>query len=562
MKKKIINIMLGFCFAFLCFFMISRNVKAEEIDSGKCGENVNWSMDDNGTLTISGTGSTYDYNEDEQSAPWYKYTTSYENVAIEKVIIESGITRIGNELFYGCGQLTDISIPESITEIAHYAFGECYNLETINLPENVFCASTAMGNCGIKRIFLPKGFISDVGQNPFVGSTNLEYIEVSSENLTYYTEDGVLYDKTFNSILCYPPSKEGNSFSIPDTISVIGDKAFYRNKYLETIIIPNSIISIWGGSFVNCEKLQTINIPDSVGNDSSISFEGCWELKNVTLSKNLVEIESYMFSDCMKLESITLPTNIKKIGAGAFSNCTNLKKVVIPDSVTEIEEDENEDAVFRWCENVTIYGYTNSYAETYAKKYNIPFISIGVSSGNNDNNENDNNQSELPSENSSPQQPVPSTGSQTTPIKDTAPAVGERINDTRTNAVYTITGNTDDNRTVEYIKPSVQTAKVTIPSVVTIQGKNYQVTAIANKAFKNNKKVKKIMIPSTVKKIGKQAFFNCKKLKNIVIKTKKLKNNSVGKKAFKGISAKAVIKVPKTKQVVYRKILKKKGIIL
>ena len=78
----------------------------------------------------------------------------------------------------------------------------------------------------------------------------------------------------------------------------------------------------------------------------------------------------------------------------------------------------------------------------------------------------------------------------------------------------------------------------------------------------NNKKLKKVVIPSTVRKIGKQAFVNCKKLKNIVIKTKKLKNNSIGKKAFKGISAKAVIKVPKAKQVVYRKILKKKGIIL
>ena len=112
-------------------------------------------------------------------------------------------------------------------------------------------------------------------------------------------------------------------------------------------------------------------------------------------------------------------------------------------------------------------------------------------------------------------------------------AVGDCITDFGSNAIYRITNNTDENRTVEYVKPLTQTAKIIISSTVVIQGKSYQVIAIANKAFKNSRKVKKIVIPSTVKNIGKQAFFNCKKLKNIVIKTKKLKNNSVERKHLK-----------------------------
>ena len=284
------------------------------------------------------------------------------------------------------------------------------------------------------------------------------------------------------------------------------------------------------------------------------SQRGNYNLKEVKLPGYLTEIPIGMFSGCQGLESFTIPDGITKIGAEAFAECTNLKKIVIPSSVTEIEEEGYYgdlaylEGAFYDCDNLTIYGYTGSYAETYAKENNIPFVSLDGTSGGNDN-----LKPEIPSQN-------PSTGSPATPVEDTAPAVGERINDTRTNAVYTITGSTDDNRTVEYIKPSVQTAKVTIPSVVTVQGKSYQVTAIANKAFKNNKKVKKIVIPATIKKIGKQAFFKCKKLKNIVIKTKKLKNNSVGKKAFKGISAKAVIKVPKAKKAVYQKMLRKKGL--
>lgn len=87
----------------------------------------------------------------------------------------------------------------------------------------------------------------------------------------------------------------------------------------------------------------------------------------------------------------------------------------------------------------------------------------------------------------------------------------------------------------------------------------YPVTEIAAKAFKNNKTLKKIVIPSTVTKIGKAAFQNCKKLKNITIKTKKLKPKTVGAKAFKGIHARAVFKLPKKQRRVYKKVLLKKG---
>ena len=101
---------------------------------------------------------------------------------------------------------------------------------------------------------------------------------------------------------------------------------------------------------------------------------------------------------------------------------------------------------------------------------------------------------------------------------------------------------------------------MTIPSTVTYQGRKYQVTSIAAKAFRNNKKLKKVVIPSTVRKIGKQAFVNCKKLKNITIKANKLTAKSIGSKAFKGINPKATIKVPKKKLKLYKKILRAKGV--
>lgn len=114
---------------------------------------------------------------------------------------------------------------------------------------------------------------------------------------------------------------------------------------------------------------------------------------------------------------------------------------------------------------------------------------------------------------------------------------------------------------VTYKYPVNKKAKTaTIPATVKINGVIYKVTKIADNAFKNNKTVTKIIIPSKVKKIGKKAFYGCKKLKTVIIKTTKLTGKNVGSQAFKGIYSKAKIKVPKSKLTGYKKILRSKGV--
>ena len=158
-----------------------------------------------------------------------------------------------------------------------------------------------------------------------------------------------------------------------------------------------------------------------------------------------------------------------------------------------------------------------------------------------------------------PSQQTPSAQQPQTPsasASSPAPAIGATLVSSDKKTVYKVTGS----NTVEYTKAGSNKAKVTIPSTVTYQGRKYQVTSIGAKAFKNNKKLKKVVIPSTVRKIGKQAFINCKKLKSITIKTNKLNAKAIGSKAFKGINAKATIKVPKKKLKLYKKILRAKGV--
>ena len=101
---------------------------------------------------------------------------------------------------------------------------------------------------------------------------------------------------------------------------------------------------------------------------------------------------------------------------------------------------------------------------------------------------------------------------------------------------------------------------VTIPATIKMDGVTYKVTKIAEKAFKGNKKVQKIVIGKNVKQIGADAFRNCKNLKKIVIQTTKLNDKNVHKKAFRGVTKKTVITVPSKKWKAYKTLLKKKSL--
>lgn len=137
------------------------------------------------------------------------------------------------------------------------------------------------------------------------------------------------------------------------------------------------------------------------------------------------------------------------------------------------------------------------------------------------------------------------------------PAKGTKL--TAKGASYQVTSAAEKNPTVVYKGSKKQKASVTIPDTVTIDKVTYKVTSIAANAFKNNKKLKKVVIGKNVTKIGKKAFYGCSKLKKITVKTTKLTKKNVGRQAFKGIHKKATFKVPKKKISSYRKVFRARG---
>ena len=138
-------------------------------------------------------------------------------------------------------------------------------------------------------------------------------------------------------------------------------------------------------------------------------------------------------------------------------------------------------------------------------------------------------------------------------------SVGTKITDKKTGNIYKVTSSRSSSRTVAFIGNKVKTS-VTIPTTIKIKGATYKVTEISTNAFKNNRKLKKVVIGQNIVKIGKNAFYGCKKLTSVTIKSSRLTLKNIGKNAFKNTSSKATVKVPKKQKAHYNQILKKRGL--
>ena len=155
--------------------------------------------------------------------------------------------------------------------------------------------------------------------------------------------------------------------------------------------------------------------------------------------------------------------------------------------------------------------------------------------------------------------PTPAITSAPTVTPTPSVSVGTKITDKKTGNIYKVTSSRSSSQTVAFIGNKVKTS-VTIPATIKIKGATYKVTEISTNAFKNNRKLKKVVIGQNIVRIGKNAFYGCKKLTSITIKSSRLTLKNIGKNAFKNTSPKATVKVPKKQKALYNQILKKRGL--
>ncbi len=397
MTKKIFTLILALC---VTLFVGALCVSAEEVASGTCGnegDNLTWILDDKGTLTISGTGKMTDWSS-YLNVSWYSYQSS-----IKSVVIEEGITCIGEYALSYCMSLTHVEIPASITSIGDQAFFNCTSLASVKIPESVTSIGySAFNNCkSLSSIEIPAS-VTSIGKYAFSHCQSLISITVDDDNTEYSSDNrGVLYDKNKTAIIQYPAGNSAASYDIPNSVTRIYYSAFRDCINLTSVEIPSSVTSIGDYAFSHCQSLASIKIPASVTSMGVTVFYYCTNLTSVEISSSVTSIGDYAFSHCYSLANIEIPENVTSIGDSAFADCKSLTSIEIPVNVTSIGNSAFIDSrslekvtiysknvsfgsyVFRSCPaSLTIYGYTGSSAETYAEENNILFKEIRVTPSN------------------------------------------------------------------------------------------------------------------------------------------------------------------------------------
>jgi hypothetical protein len=279
MKTKIL-------FLWIVLLMGAATSFAEEV-GGKCGENLTWILSE-GTLTISGTGAMSNYSS--SNVPWYSYRNS-----IKTVIIEDGVTSIGNDAFvgYGYANLTSVTIGNSVTSIGNYAFCECYNLTLVTIPNSVISIGNyAFYGCNLTSVTIPNS-VTNIGDGAFDWCSSLTAIDVSEDNTAYSSENGVLFNKEKTILVQYPEGKPDVDYAIPNSVTDIGDWAFDNCDNLTSVTIPNSVTDIGNGAFAWCSSLTSvINLHPTPQNIASNVFNSV-NLNNATLYVPAESVEDY-----------------------------------------------------------------------------------------------------------------------------------------------------------------------------------------------------------------------------------------------------------------------------
>ena len=310
-------------------YMLKYSVIQKESGQSSC----EWSLND-GVLTISGTGNMENY--EKYKAPW-----SYETFS--KVVIEEGVTSIGDYSFFGCADNLDVSIPSTLTEIGYGAFGNdsIYGTAiTITIPDSV----------------------TFIAQDAFLqGRTNF-YCSKDSYAYSYATSKEMPVNGSGTTGDCVWSVKDdvltiSGSGRMKDYSSIDGNfgeigytyRSFEFAPWPTTIkkaVIEEGVTYIGKGAFFNCALLEEVEIPCGV---EEIGYEA--------------------FLSCRSIENLVIPDGVTELGEMTFSDCYNLKNITIPESVTQIGE-----YLFENSNNVTVYCYEDSAAHIYAVDNDIPYV--------------------------------------------------------------------------------------------------------------------------------------------------------------------------------------------
>lgn len=363
------------------------------------------------------------------------------------------------------GTAADLEIPQdidgySVTTIGDYAFEKCTSLISVTIPAGIIV----------------------IGDGAFWDCQSLANINVSADNTTYTSVDGVLFSKNMTDLLQYPIGNTRTEYVIPDGVMNITDYFLWDCKTLKTLTIPYSVTSIGENALWRCMSLENINV--SADNKVYSSVDGVLFNKDKTellqypigntrteysIPNGVISIADYSFPECASIESITFSDSVTTIDEMAFPACSSLKSVELGSGVKTIG-----DYAFAWCEALTDvkipYGVTT--IGEFAFDSCTSFANIT--------------------------------------FPDSVTSIGQNV--IWGTAYYKDEANWEND--VLYVDNHLITSKSTINGDYVIKDGT---KTIANSAFSNCESLENITIPNSVVFIGQFGFYRCSSLKNVTI---------------------------------------------
>ena len=367
MRKRLLSFVLAVLM--IASLLPATALAADVVTSGTCGaegdgSNLTWTLDSEGLLTISGTGRMRDY-KGNGNVPWCDYSYN-----VKSVLILSGVTYIGDFAFSVLNHLMSVVISDSVASIGHQCFFSCDSLTGIWVNEgNIYYSNSA------------DGVLFNKDKTTLIQCPGAFKAYTIPDSVTSIGEDAFASCESLTSVI------------IPDSVTSIGRYAFDACDSLTSVMIPDSVTSIGKDAFSFCDSLTGIwvsegnndyssdasgvlfnkakttlircpgtfkayAIPDSVTSIGADAFEGCSSLTSVTIPGSVTRIDEWAFRGCSSLTSVTIPNSVTRIGEYAFFNCISLTSVTIPNSVTFIAEYAFDD-----CTSLTDVYYAGSEAQ-------------------------------------------------------------------------------------------------------------------------------------------------------------------------------------------------------
>jgi len=434
-----------------------------------------------GELIEAGLDIETDFSSSSASSKNINILNSYGNKY--KLIVDGSVTSIGDYALYNCNKLIEIILTNRVSAIGNNAFYFNTSLTSITIPNSV----TSIGNnafyynTSLTSITIPSS-VTSIGNNVFGYCSKLESIVVDENNFVYDSRENsnAIIEKATNTLIvgC-------KNTIIPNSVTSIGNNAFYNNTSLTSIIIPNSVTSIGNYAFYGCSSLTSITIPSSVTSIGNYVFGYCSKLESIVVDENNSVYDSRDNSNAI-IETATntlvvgckntiIPNSVTSIGKYAFYNNNSLTSIIIPNSVTSIVNN-----AFFGCSSLTSITIPSSVTSignnTFGNCKQLESIVVDQNNSVYDSRDNSN-----------------------------------AIIETATNTLVVGCKNTIIPNSVTSIGNSAfygysSLTSITIPS---------SVTSIGNFAFYYNTSLTSITIPSSVTSIANSAFNGCSKLTTI-----------------------------------------------